>query len=118
MADAGNLKGELERRQVNVLWTCRRFFLGGFRGVPRNPSVLDTQMDTDFTTPRAARTRPWPGRARGRPDPRLSKGRRSPGRRRGSAWCRPQVLWRGRGRVGPEVVRCETGARRPTPGCR
>jgi hypothetical protein len=47
MVDAGDLKGELERRQVNVFWTCRRFLLRGFRGVVRNPSVLDTQMDTD-----------------------------------------------------------------------
>ena len=47
MADAGDLKGELERRQVNVFWTCRRFFLRGFRGMAGSPSVLDTQMDTD-----------------------------------------------------------------------
>ena len=48
MADAGDLKGELERRQVEVIWTCRRFFLRGFRGVTGSPSGLDTQMDTDY----------------------------------------------------------------------
>jgi hypothetical protein len=46
MADAGDLKGELERRQVHLCRTCRRFFLRGFRGVTGSPGVLDTQMDT------------------------------------------------------------------------